>query len=77
MQKVHWLCFMQQMPPEASELALNNAQLNFDEGVISAFDLGLSKNQYFAAKSQEVQTKFDYLFKVKVLEFYLFNQISL
>ena len=62
---------------QASELALNNAQLNFDEGVISAFDLGLSKNQYLAAKSQEIQTKFDYLFKVKVLEFYLFNQISL
>lgn len=62
---------------KASELALNNAQLNFDEGVISAFDLGLSKNQYLAAKSQEIQTKFDYLFKVKVLEFYLFNQISL
>jgi len=62
---------------EASELALNNAQLNFDQGVISAFDLGLSKNQFLAAKSQEIQAKFDYLFKVKVLEFYLFNQITL
>lgn len=61
----------------AAELALNNAQLNFDQGVISAFDLGLSKNQFLAAKSQEIQTKFDYLFKVKVLEFYLFNQITL
>ena len=62
---------------EAAELALNNAQLNYDQGVISAFDLGLSKNQFLAAKSQEIQTKFDYLFKVKVLEFYLFNQITL
>ena len=62
---------------QAAELALNNAQLNYDQGVISAFDLGLSKNQFLAAKSQEIQTKFDYLFKVKVLEFYLFNQITL
>lgn len=62
---------------QASKLALDNAQLNFDQGVISAFDLGLSRNQFLAAKSQEIQTKFDYLFKVKVLEFYLFNQITL
>ena len=62
---------------DAAEIALANAQLNFDEGAISAFDLGLSKNQFLAAKSREIQSKFDYLFKVKVLEFYLFNQITL
>ena len=62
---------------EASNEALTNAQFNYDEGVISAFDLGLSKNQFLAAKSREIQSKFDYLFKVKVLEFYLFNQITL
>jgi outer membrane protein len=61
----------------AANEALDNAQLNYDQGVISAFDLGLSKNQYLAAKSREIQSKFDYLFKVKVLEFYLFNQITL
>ena len=62
---------------EASEIALVNAQTNYDQGAISAFDLGISKNQYLAAKSQEIQNKFDYLFKIKVLEFYLFNQINL
>ena len=62
---------------QAANEALENAQLNFDQGVISAFDLGLSKNQYLAAKSREIQSKFDYVFKVKVLEFYLFNQITL
>ena len=62
---------------EASEIALDNAQTNYDQGAISAFDLGISKNQYLAAKSQEIQNKFDYLFKIKVLEFYLFNQINL
>ena len=62
---------------ESADLALQNAQLNFDQGVISAFDLGLSRNQYLSAKSREIQSKFDYLFKVKVLEFYLFNQLTL
>ncbi len=62
---------------EASEEALENAQVNFETGTISAFDFSLSKNQFLAAKSREIQSKFDYLFKVKVLEFYLFNQITL
>ncbi len=62
---------------EASEVALENAQVNFETGTISAFDYSLSKNQFLAAKSREIQSKFDYLFKVKVLEFYLFNQITL
>ena len=56
---------------------LDNAQTNYDQGAINAFDLGISKNQYLAAKSQEIQNKFDYLFKIKVLEFYTFNQINL
>ena len=62
---------------EASEEALENAEVNFETGTISAFDFSLSKNQFLAAKSREIQSKFDYLFKVKVLEFYLFNQITL
>ncbi|HAP71054.1 MAG TPA: hypothetical protein DCQ41_01195 [Cryomorphaceae bacterium] len=62
---------------EASEEALENAGVNFETGTISAFDFSLSKNQFLAAKSREIQSKFDYLFKVKVLEFYLFNQITL
>ena len=66
-----------QTSAEASEVALENAQVNFETGTISAFDYSLSKNQFLAAKSREIQSKFDYLFKVKVLEFYLFNQITL
>lgn len=62
---------------EASAEALDNAEVNFETGTISAFDFSLSKNQFLAAKSREIQSKFDYLFKVKVLEFYLFNQITL
>jgi outer membrane protein len=61
---------------EASELALQNAELNFEQGMVNSFDYGLTRNQYLSAKSRAIQSKFDYLFKVKVLEFYLFNQIT-
>lgn len=57
--------------------ALNYAQVSFDEGVISAFELVSTKNAYLAAKSREIQGMFDYIFKVKVLEFYLFGQMTL
>ena len=62
---------------EASKEALENARTNFELGTISAFDFSLSQNQYVAAESRAIQSKYDYLFKVKVLEFYLFNQITL
>lgn len=61
----------------ASKEALDNARTNFELGTISAFDFSLSQNQYMAAESRAIQSKYDYLFKVKVLEFYLFNQITL
>ena len=62
---------------EASKEALENARTNFELGTISAFDFSLSQNQYVTAESRAIQSKYDYLFKVKVLEFYLFNQITL
>jgi outer membrane protein len=62
---------------EASKEALENARTNYELGTISAFDFSLSQNQYVAAESRAIQSKYDYLFKVKVLEFYLFNQITL
>lgn len=57
--------------------ALDYAQVSFEEGAISGFELAQSNNSYMAAKSREIQAKFDYLFKIKVLEFYLFGQLNL
>ncbi len=62
---------------ESAKEALDYAQVNFEEGVISGFDMAQSNNAYLAAKSREIQAKFDYLFKTKVLEFYLFGQLNL
>jgi outer membrane protein len=55
---------------EASELSFNLAQQKFNLGAISAFDFNNAKNRLVAAQSTLLQAKFDYLFKLKVLDFY-------
>jgi len=55
---------------EASELSFNLAQQKFNVGAISAFDFNTAKNRLMTAQSNLLQAKFDYLFKLKVLDFY-------
>jgi outer membrane protein len=55
---------------EASEQSFNYAQQKFNVGSISAFDFNTAKNRLLNAQSNLLQAKFDYLFKLKVLDFY-------
>lgn len=55
---------------EARELAFNYAQDRYDVGISNAFDLNQSRGQLDNAQSDVIRTKFDYLFSLKVLEFY-------
>jgi outer membrane protein len=55
---------------EASELSFNLAQQKFNVGAISAFDFNTAKTRLMTAQSNLLQAKFDYLFKLKVLDFY-------
>ena len=55
---------------EASEQSFNFAQQKFNAGVISAFDFNTAKTRLVTAQSNLLQAKFDYLFKLKVLDFY-------
>lgn len=55
---------------EASELSFNFAQQKFNVGAISAFDFNTAKSRLVTAQSNLLQAKFDYLFKLKVLDFY-------
>lgn len=59
---------------EAAELSLEYARIRRDEGAISQFEFDNARNNYLAAKSQQLQSKYDYIFKIRVLEFYLNNQ---
>ena len=55
---------------EARTEAFNYAKEKYNVGMFSAFDLNQSQTLYINAKSDAVRTKYDYIFKVKVLEFY-------
>lgn len=55
---------------EASEQSFFYAQQKFNAGAISSFDFNNAKSRLAVAQSNLVQSKFDYLFKLKVLDFY-------
>jgi outer membrane protein len=55
---------------EAANESFKYAQQKFNAGVISAFDFSTSKNRLFAAESNLLQSKYDYIFKLKVLDYY-------
>jgi outer membrane protein len=46
------------------------AQQKFNAGAISAFDFNSAKNRLFIAESNLLQSKYDYVFKLKVLDYY-------
>ncbi|MBL7931224.1 MAG: TolC family protein [Bacteroidia bacterium] len=55
---------------EAASQSFTFAQQKFNAGVISAFDFSTAKNRLFAAESNLLQAKYDYVFKLKVLDYY-------
>jgi outer membrane protein len=55
---------------ESAKLSFEYAQQKFDAGVISVYDYNISKNKLFSAESQLLQAKYDYVFKLKVLDYY-------
>ena len=52
------------------ESAFEDASNQFSIGSINSFDFIQSKQRYEAAVSDNVRAKFDYIFRLKVLEFY-------
>jgi outer membrane protein len=55
---------------EARKLAFEYAQERYDVGLSNAFDFNQSRTAYENSQSDVVRTKYDYIFKLKVLEFY-------
>ncbi len=54
----------------AANESFKYAQQKFNAGVINAFDFSTAKNRLFAAESNLLQSKYDYIFKLKVLDYY-------
>ena len=55
---------------ESSEQTFSFAQKRYTVGILSTFDLITTQNNLFRAKLQYTLNQFDYVFKMKVLEFY-------
>ena len=54
----------------ARKLAFEFAQDRFNVGMMNAFDINQAQTLYVNAQSEVIRTKFDYIFKTKVVEFY-------
>ncbi len=54
----------------AREEAFNYSKERYNVGLLNAFDYGQSQNRFESAQSDVIRAKYDYIFKLKVLEFY-------
>lgn len=55
----------------ASEESFSYIQTRFDAGLISSLDYNSAKNQLTKIQSDLLQSKYEYLFKIGILEYYL------
>lgn len=61
----------------SSQQAYDFAQKRYEVGLLSTMDLLTYQNKLLTAKLQQLANHFDYVFKMKVLEFYKTNTIKL
>jgi outer membrane protein len=66
-----------QKSKNAQEASFNNAQERYNIGAMNAFDLEQARVRYVNAQSSLVNAKYDFVFKTKVLDFYIGKTIQL
>lgn len=59
------------------EEAFNYSQKRFDIGMINAVDYNVAKTNLFRAQSDLVKAKYEYIFRVKILDFYQGKPLTL
>ena len=62
---------------ESLKNAFEDASDRFLLGSVSSFDFIQSKQRYESSVSENIRAKFDYIFKLKVLEFYFGLPLSI
>ena len=62
---------------EFQELAFENARDRYNLGSMNAFELDQARIRYINAQSNQIRSKYDFVFKTKVLDFYLGKPIVL
>jgi outer membrane protein len=55
----------------AQQQALNYNQQRYDLGLISTYDYLIAKNNLARAKAELLQARYDFIFRIKVLDFYM------
>jgi outer membrane protein len=61
----------------ALEQSFRNAEIRFNNGVLNNFDYNVARNNFVRAQSDLIQAKYEYTFKLKVLDFYQGKPLSL
>jgi len=54
----------------SAEVSYKNMETKFNVGLVTAIDFLVEKNNYIQAQSNLIQSKYDYIFKTKILDFY-------
>ena len=54
----------------SSEISTDFAQRSFDAGVLNIYDLQIARNNLMIARAQMAQAKFNFVFRLKVVDFY-------
>ena len=62
---------------ESQELAFSNSQDRFNLGSMNSFDLEQARIRLINAQSSLINAKYDFVFKTKILDFYLGKKITL
>ncbi len=62
---------------EARRLAYDYAKERFDVGLMNSFDFSQAQSRLDNAEASVVRTKYDYIFRLKILEFYFGIPLSL
>ncbi|WP_396602269.1 TolC family protein [Algibacter sp. R77976] len=61
---------------ESQTLAFNNSKERYDIGALTAFDLEQARVQLINAESSLINAKYDFVFKTKVLDFYMGKSLT-
>jgi outer membrane protein len=62
---------------ESNQEAFNYTQQKFEVGLVNSVDYNIAKNELLIASSNLLQAKYEYIFKIKILDFYTGKQIIL
>jgi outer membrane protein len=62
---------------DAAQLAMTNAEARFEAGAISALEYADARTRLDNARINALRTQYDYVFKTRILDFYMGRPLSL